>query len=101
MMLDVFAAVLSGGFSTAEIGKKEDEYGVSQVFIAIDPRKLGNYPAIQSSLDAIISDLKKSTLTDESSPVRYPGERVLQIRQVNLERGIPVDNRIWMEICSL
>jgi 3-dehydro-L-gulonate 2-dehydrogenase len=101
LMLDILVTVLSGGLSTAEIGKKEDEYGVSQVFIAIDPKKLGNYPAIQSALDAIISDLNKSTLTDENLPVRYPGEKVLQIRQENLEHGIPVNQRIWDEICSL
>jgi 3-dehydro-L-gulonate 2-dehydrogenase len=101
LMLDILATVLSGGLSTAEIGKKEDEYGVSQVFIAIDPKKLGNFSAIQRTVDATIADLKKSTLTDENLPVRYPGERVIQIRKENLQKGIPVDSRIWEEIYSL
>jgi 3-dehydro-L-gulonate 2-dehydrogenase len=101
LMLDILAAVLSGGLSTAEIGKKEDEYGVSQVFIAIDPKKLMNYPAIQNALDATIKDLKNSSLINENSPVRYPGERVLQIRKENLQKGIPVDTRIWDEIRGL
>jgi 3-dehydro-L-gulonate 2-dehydrogenase len=101
LMLDILAAVLSGGLSTAEIGKKEDEYGVSQVFIAIDPQKLVNYPAIQSAVDATITDLKNSTLINELSSVRYPGERVLQIRKENLERGIPVSRIVWEEISGL
>jgi 3-dehydro-L-gulonate 2-dehydrogenase len=101
LMLDILAAVLSGGLSTAEIGKNEDEYGVSQVFIAIDPKKLGNYPAIQGILDATIKDLKNSSLINEHSPVRYPGERVLHIRKENLQKGIPADSRIWEEICSM
>jgi 3-dehydro-L-gulonate 2-dehydrogenase len=101
LMLDILVTVLSGGLSTAEIGKKEDEYGVSQVFIAIDPRKLSNYPAIQNTLEATITDLKESNLINENSPVRYPGEKVLQIRQENLGSGIPIDQRIWEEICRL
>jgi len=101
LMLDILVTVLSGGLSTAEIGKKEDEYGVSQVFIAIDPRKLTNYPAVQNTLEATITDLKESNLINENSPVRYPGEKVLQIRQENLGSGIPIDQRIWEEICRL
>jgi 3-dehydro-L-gulonate 2-dehydrogenase len=101
LMLDIFAAMLSGGLSTSGVGKKEDEYGVSQVFIAIDPKKLVNFPAIQSTLDATITDLKNSTLINEDSPVRYPGEKVLQIRKENLLKGIPVDQRIWDEIIKL
>jgi 3-dehydro-L-gulonate 2-dehydrogenase len=101
LMLDILAAVLSGGLSTAEIGKNEDEYGVSQVFIAIDLKKLVNYPVIQSTVDATITDLKKSLLIHEHSPVRFPGEKVLQIRMENMVKGIPVDSRIWEEICGL
>jgi 3-dehydro-L-gulonate 2-dehydrogenase len=101
LMLDILVTVLSGGLSTAEIGKNEDEYGVSQVFIAIDPRKLINYPAIQDTVEATLNDLKNSILIHEQSPVRYPGEKVLQIRQENLGRGIPVDKRIWEEIKRL
>jgi 3-dehydro-L-gulonate 2-dehydrogenase len=100
LMLDILAAVLSGGLSTSEIGRMEDEYGVSQVFIAIDPKNLGNYPAIQSNIDTIIADLKNSTLLDKKLPVRYPGEKVLQTRKENLLKGIPVDQRIWEEICG-
>jgi 3-dehydro-L-gulonate 2-dehydrogenase len=101
LMLDILATVLSGGLSTAEIGKNEDEYGVSQVFIAIDPKKLVNFPVIQSTVDDTIIDLKKSLLIQEDSPVRYPGERVLQIRKENLKKGIPVNQSIWDEIKRL
>jgi 3-dehydro-L-gulonate 2-dehydrogenase len=101
LLLDLMATILSGGLSTAEIGRNAEEYGVSQVFIAIDPKKLINYPAIQAALDATITDLKSSSLVNEDSPVLYPGERVLQIRQKNLQKGIPVDPRIWDEICCL
>ena len=69
--------------------------------IAVDAGKLKNFPAVRTVIAATINDLKTSSLIDENSPVRYPGERVLQIRQENLQKGIPVDSRIWKEICNL
>lgn len=100
LLLDLLAAILSGGLTTAEIGQKEEEYSVSQVFIAIDPQKLKNYPSIQQVLDATVEDLKTSLLIDENVPVRYPGERILNNRAENLKKGIPVDRKIWKEIIN-
>jgi len=101
MMLDVFAAVLSGGLSTAGIGKMADEIGVSQVFMAIDQEKLGNFPFIRQTMDAIVDDLRKSIPMEAGATVRYPGERAVRTSEENLKNGIPVDARIWAEVCSL
>lgn len=100
-MLDVFATLLSGGLSTAGIGKMADEIGVSQVFIAIDPSKLSNFPAIKSTVDTIVDDLKKSVLVENGVTVRYPGERGIRTRENNLSNGIPVNKAVWEEILSL
>jgi len=37
------------------------------------------------------------------SPVRarYPGERTLQIRNANLEKGVPVEPGSWREVQAL
>ena len=40
LLLDLLATILSGGLSTHELSKKEVEYSLSQVFIAIDISKL-------------------------------------------------------------
>jgi 3-dehydro-L-gulonate 2-dehydrogenase len=101
LMLDIFAAMLSGGLSTAGVGKNEDEYGVSQVFIAIDPSRLFNFPAIQKTLEEIIADLKASIPAGEGLSVRYPGERVVKTREENLKKGIPVNRIVWEEILGL
>ncbi len=41
MMLDVVAAGVSGGLTTGEVGREPWERRVSQVFVAIDVRKVG------------------------------------------------------------
>jgi 3-dehydro-L-gulonate 2-dehydrogenase len=101
LLLDILAAVLSGGLSTHQVKTCVSENALSQVFIAIDPRKLKNYPSIDSSIDAIISDLKSSIPADEQSAVRYPGENIAAIRETNLAEGIPVKKEIWEKILSL
>jgi 3-dehydro-L-gulonate 2-dehydrogenase len=101
LLLDLLATILSGGLSTHEINRKEVEYGLSQVFIAIDISKLGNHSAIAAVVENIISDYHQSVLAGESKKILYPGERVLATRKNNLVNGIPVMKNIWDEIIQL
>jgi len=95
LLLDLLATILSGGLSTYEISKGNAEYGVSQVYIAIDISKLPNHSTIALAVDNIIHDYHMSIPAEESDKITYPGERVLQTRQRNLTNGIPVQKKVW------
>ena len=97
LVLDMLAAVLSGGDSTHEVDRSGAEIGLSQVFISLDPAKLELVDWLDQKCDAIIKDLKSSEVF-EGQQVLYPGENVLKTRQENLEKGIPVDEEIWNQI---
>jgi 3-dehydro-L-gulonate 2-dehydrogenase len=105
LLLDILAAILSGGRSTAEItrDKKEKgaEFGVSQVFIAINPGRLKNYPSIEDTIQQVIDFVHASVPENDKSVIRYPGENVLKVRKKNQEAGIPVNRKVWTEIQSL
>jgi 3-dehydro-L-gulonate 2-dehydrogenase len=101
LMLDVMAVLLSGGLSTAKISRREAEYAVSQVFIAIDLSQLGNAPTMKQSVEEVIEDLHNSIAVTGGDDVLYPGERVLRVRKENLEKGIPVDRSIWENVKAL
>jgi 3-dehydro-L-gulonate 2-dehydrogenase len=101
LLLDILAAILSAGNSTHQISKREAEYGVSQVFIAIDLKKLSNYTAIERTVSDIIDDLKESVPDGPDTAILYPGEQVLRTRTENLEIGIPVNKNVWDEITLL
>ena len=101
LLLDILSAILSGGLSTSGISKKKDESGVSQVFIAFDISKLGNFPSIQNTISEIIADYKESVPVDEKSNIRYPGEQILKIRAANLQEGIQVNKEVWNEVLRL
>ena len=101
LLLGLLATILSGGLAIHEISKQEAEYGLSQVFIAIDISKLGNHSVIAGIIENIISDYHQSVPSDESKKILYPGERVLLTRKNNLANGIPVVQKVWDEIIQL
>ena len=100
--LDLIATVLSGGFSTTDIGQKsDDEYGVSQVLIAIDPSKFNSADMTDAMIDNVINDIKSSEPEKENGKISYPGERTIATRRENLAKGIPVIESIWQEITNM
>lgn len=101
LLLDIFATLLAGGLSTAEVSKNAVEYGLSQIFIAIDIKKLPNFPVINATVANIIEDYKTSIPANGNNEIVYPGERVLKIRNENLRNGIPVHQKIWEAIQAL
>jgi hypothetical protein len=48
-----------------------------------------------------IGDIDPSVTVQKGEPIYYPGERTLMTRKENLERGIPVDEKIWKEITEM
>ncbi len=105
MMLDLLAAILSGGDPTPRLDHSGDEYGVSQVFTAWSIEKINAAPVAESITSEVVDFLH----TAESAPLRqsasatsekggeiyYPGERTLRNRQDNRTNGIPVHTAVW------
>ena len=89
LLLDMIAAVLSGGLATHQIPQEpEREIGISQFFLAIDPAGLGPAGAAAEIANGIIASLGS----------RYPGQRTLALRAENLALGVPVEPAVWREV---
>ncbi|MGZ5134593.1 MAG: Ldh family oxidoreductase, partial [Flavitalea sp.] len=101
LLLDLLATILSGGWSTADISKREVEYGLSQVFITINIKKLSHHNLVASIIDNILADYLKSIPENDNTNITYPGQRVLAKRTQNLANGIPVLKNIWEQINQL
>lgn len=98
IVLDLIAAMLSGGRATHEIPVgAERETAVSQVFVAVDPIWCAGC-ADRGVADRVLEHLR---LSSPGEPVRYPGERTLAVRERNLREGIPVDESSWQFVQSL
>lgn len=97
--LDLIASIMSGGYSTCQVGKYvTDEHCLCQVFIAMDPKLNPNAEAI---IAETLENVRGSARADENEPVRVPGDGMNARRTENLELGIPVDDRVWQKLLSL
>jgi len=100
LLLDMIAAVLSGGLSTQEIGRLDCETSVSQTFIAFDTAKLGDHHVPQI-VNSIIGDLANAEPVQGEEKVHYPGERALLTRMDNMAHGIPMEPVFWEQVKAL
>jgi 3-dehydro-L-gulonate 2-dehydrogenase len=101
LLLDIIAAILSGGLSTHEISQREAEYALSQVFITICLNKLNNYRSIETTIHDIIRSVKESDPAESGTEIRYPGENIIKIREKNTKIGIPVNKEVWQKILTM
>jgi 3-dehydro-L-gulonate 2-dehydrogenase len=101
VMLDVIAAALAGGNTTAQITAAGGEHAVSQVFLAIDTAPLGGPEQVARIAHDVVADLCAADPLDTARPVLYPGQRAMHSRQQSLAKGVPVDSEVWATIEQL
>jgi 3-dehydro-L-gulonate 2-dehydrogenase len=100
ILLDILAALLSGGDAVGDIGRRGVECGLSQVFLAIDLSKRDG-GAVRDTVEGILTSLHEAAPAEEGVAVRFPGERTAATRAENLLRGVPVDEELWRKLGEL
>ncbi|HEV2710625.1 MAG TPA: 3-dehydro-L-gulonate 2-dehydrogenase [Edaphobacter sp.] len=99
LVLDMMAAMLSGGLSTHQLSLDPTrEAAQSQIFLAIDPTRLGPADQLDRIAEDIIANLHEATPLDPAKPLRYPGEQTLHLREENLRLGVPVEPELWQQL---
>ncbi len=102
IVMDLIATVLSGGNSVTRVGQLgADEYGLSQVLIAINAEGIAGQSAISEAINEVIADIKASDKVDSSREIFYPGEIETQTRLDHRTHGIPVDDGVWARIKAM
>jgi 3-dehydro-L-gulonate 2-dehydrogenase len=96
MVLDLAAAALSGGNTTRQIGKLDDETDLSQVFISIDIKR----HISESDLNSLISESIHFT-TSTNPEAKYPGQNSLKKREFHMKNGVEIPDSLWAEIEAL
>ena len=101
IVLDMIATLLSNGSSVAEVTQENsDEYGVSQIFIAIEVDKLIDGATRDAKLQRIM-DFITTERADENVAVRLPGHEFTRLLDENRRNGITVDDSVWAKIQAL
>lgn len=100
IMLDMMAAALSDGNTVRRVGELgDDEYALSQVFIAIDAARIST--SMESVVAEVIDDIKNSDRVWPDKEILYPNEPSYKVRCENMEKGIPVNESVWAQIQAL
>ena len=100
VMLDLMAAMLSGGRTTGEIGRAgPEETDLCQIFLAMDPAALGG--DTDRVVEQVVHFVCGAAPQDPASPPRVPGQRERAVREENRRLGVPVDPDVWDEILRL
>ena len=99
LVLDLLAAMLSGGKATHQITPEES--GLSQVFIAIDPTPPGAGRAEAGIVDEIVAFVQAAAPIREGEAVQYPGQRSLATRRDAMANGVVVDQKVWEQVWGM
>jgi len=100
VMIDLLVSILSGGSTTAEIGRRDEEYGVSQLFMAFDLDEVSDAGSRARVIKEVTGSLLESSTVEAGGQVFYPGQQTWLRRKENLEKGIPVDPNTWEKIVA-
>ena len=101
MLIDLLVSILSGGSTTREIGKNNEEYGLSQLFIAFDLGQLSDTENTTRVVQDVTDSLLETTAIKPDGQVFYPGQQTWLRREENQRKGIPVDPETWDKIIAL
>jgi 3-dehydro-L-gulonate 2-dehydrogenase len=71
------------------------------MFMAFDLARLAPGSLAERVVNDAVGSVHAAEPTDEDSKVLYPGERALAERRENLERGIPVEPKLWQSVREL
>jgi len=102
VVLDIVAAMLSLGNATHQVAPDPlRETSLSQLFVAINPVALGGEEQMERIADQVVDSLHHCRPAPHGTPVRYPGEQTLRLREENRRLGLHVDSAVWSEILAM
>ncbi len=102
IVLDMLATLLADGASVAEVTQdNSDEYGVSQIFLAIQPDKLIDLPTREEKLTRIKQFILEAERAEAGVAVRLPGHEYQSIIAKHRAHGIEVDDKVWQKVQQL
>lgn len=99
--IDMVVSALSGGKSTYDLRIDNNDAGISQVFIAINPIAYAGEYYADEYIKNMSEYIKTAAKREGVSDILYPGERTAREREVNLKEGIPVNEEMWKTLLKL
>ncbi|NIC29300.1 malate/lactate/ureidoglycolate dehydrogenase [Serratia plymuthica] len=99
-LCEILGGALSGGRTTHNATLKTDSSAIFNCMttIILNPEAF-EAPEMQTEAEAFIDWVKASPPSD-GKPIEVPGEWEDANRETRLQRGIPIDDNTWRQICA-
>jgi 3-dehydro-L-gulonate 2-dehydrogenase len=102
IVLDMIATLLANGESVASVTEDlEDEYAVSQIFLAIEVDRLIPGRSREEKLARICDYVLTAERADPEVAVRLPGHGVPKQQAEHRANGIAIDASVWARVKAL
>ena len=99
--IDMVVAALSVGKSTYDMRMSKNDTGISQVFIAINPKTYAGEDYADAYIENMSKYIKTSAKREGVADILYPGERSARERVENMRENIPVNEKMWETLQKL
>jgi LDH2 family malate/lactate/ureidoglycolate dehydrogenase len=93
--LAMMVEILSGAFPHSGYAGIDEDRGWGNLFIAFSPKLLSDVEDFKDRMTKMVERIRNSN-TKDGSKVRIPGEKTLDTRDLNLEKGkIEIEDKIY------
>lgn len=105
IILEILTGCLSGGGILGQVNswlKKPDiPTNMSQIYLAIDIKKIINFNLFMQQINLLVKEIKKSPVAPGFQKIYIPGEMESEIEQIRQKNGIPLAPEILNDLQKL
>jgi len=105
IILEILTGCLSGGGILSQVNswlKKPDiPTNMSQVYLAIDIKKIINFNLFIQQINLLVKEIKKSPVAPGFQKIYIPGEMESEVEQIRRKNGIPLTPEILNDLQKL
>ena len=101
VIVDIFSAVLSGGFTSNYVNRKSDHTGICHYFMAIDYGIFGDKKSIRANMSRFLQEIRDSKKAEGHSRIYTHGEREAELMAQRKNSQIPVNEKTLEEMKNL
>jgi LDH2 family malate/lactate/ureidoglycolate dehydrogenase len=101
VIVDLFSAVISGGFTSNHVNRKPDHTGICHFFMAIDYGIFGDKKSIKAGISKFLQELRDSKKAQGHDRVYTHGEMEAELMAQRKHTQIPVNEKTLDEMMNI
>jgi len=98
IIVDLFSAVISGGFTSNHVNRKPDHTGICHYFMAIDYGIFGDKISIKNKMSEFLHEIRNSRKAEGQSRIYTHGEKETETMRRRINGQIPVNDKTLEEM---